>query len=136
MGTEGWDGRSRNRMKKILIVEDQPEIRKLLRMTLGRPDRSISEAADGASGWRAALELQPDIVLLDIMMPGDPDGLQLCQRIKSDPLTGHAKVILVSARGHRNDMVIGRQAGADDYLLKPFSPLRLVEVVEALSAPV
>ena len=121
-------------MKKILIVEDAPEIRKLVRLTLGRPDRSITEAVDGASGWQAALRLQPDIVLLDIMMPGDPDGLQLCQRIKSDPQTCHAKVVLVSARGHRNDMVIGRQAGADDYLLKPFSPLRLVEVVEALSA--
>ena len=123
-------------MQQILIVEDQPEIRKLLRMTLARADREISEAIDGASGWQAALRVCPDIVLLDIMMPGDPDGLQLCERIKSDAATRKAKVVLVSARGHRNDMVIGRQAGADDYLLKPFSPQRLVEVIDALSASV
>ena len=121
-------------MKKILIVEGQAEIRKLLRLTLGSAQRQLTEAVDGASGWEAVLRDRPDIVLLDIMMPGDPDGLQLRQRIKSDPQTAHAKVVLVSARGHRNDVVIGRQAGADDYLLKPFSPQRLVEVVEALGA--
>ena len=118
-------------MKQILIVEDQPDIRKLLRMTLGREDRLISEAADGASGWQAVVRLRPDVVLLDIMMPGDPDGLQLCERIKSDESTRHAKVVLVSARGHRNDLLIGKQAGADDYLIKPFSPQRLADVVAA-----
>jgi len=121
-------------MKQILIIEDQPEIRKLFRMTLTREGRTISEATDGESGWRAVVKIQPDVVLLDIMMPGDPDGLQLCERIKSDESTRHAKVVLVSARGHRNDMLIGRQAGADDYLLKPFSPQRLADVVDAFGA--
>jgi DNA-binding response OmpR family regulator len=120
-------------MKKILIVEDQPDIRKLMRLTLEADDREIAEAADGASGWEAVMRIRPDIVLLDIMMPGDLDGLQLCRRIKATDLTRETKVVLVSARGHRNDMIIGREAGADDYLLKPFSPQRLLELVQLLS---
>ena len=122
-------------MTTILIVEDQPDIRKLGRLTLDRADREITEATDGESAWAAIQAKCPDIVLLDIMMPGQPDGLQLCERIKGDQATCRAKVVLVSARGHRNDMVIGRQAGADEYILKPFSPSRLAEVVQALSPP-
>jgi DNA-binding response OmpR family regulator len=102
-------------------------------MTLKADGRELTEAVDGASGWDAALRVRPDFVLLDIMMPGEPDGLQLCRRIKADALTRAAKVVLISARGHRNDMAIGREAGADDYLLKPFSPQRLIEVIRALS---
>jgi len=122
-------------MTQILVVEDQPELRKLMRMTLAQVDCDIAEAVDGASGWDQALRVRPDVVLLDIMMPGDLDGLELCRRIKADDRTRAAKVVLVSARGHRNDMSIGREAGADDYLLKPFSPSRLVEVIQRLSAP-
>ena len=70
-----------------------------------------------------------------IMMPGSIDGLQLCERLKGDPATRSIKVVLVSARGHRNDLGIGREAGADDYLSKPFSPMRLIEVVEHLLRP-
>ena len=68
------------------------------------------------------------------MTPGDPDGLQLCQRLKSDESTRHAKVVQVSARGHCKDVIIGREAGADDDLLKPFSPQRLVELDESFGA--
>lgn len=121
-------------MKHILIVEDQPEIRHLVRMTLDAPDYQLSEAADAEAAWSAALQTPPDLVLLDIMMPGPLDGLQLCQRLKTDARTGGAKVVLVSARGHRNDIDIGRRSGADDYLVKPFSPARLLEVVEQLLA--
>jgi DNA-binding response OmpR family regulator len=121
-------------MKKILIVEDQSDIRKLIRMTLEDAEFEFTEAIDGVSGWEAAQRLQPHIVLLDIMMPGPIDGLQLCRQIKADALTRHAKVVLVSARGHRNDMTTGIEAGADDYLVKPFSPLRLLELVDSLRA--
>jgi CheY-like chemotaxis protein len=119
-------------MKKILIIEDQPEIRLLLRATLEADDCEIAEARNAQEGWDEALRSRPDLVLLDIMMPGGIDGLELCRRLKADPATREIKVILVSARGHRNDMKIGREAGADDYLLKPFSPQRLQESVERL----
>lgn len=121
-------------MKKILIVEDQADIRNLLRMTLADEPFELSEAEDAARGWLAALQVQPDLVLLDIMLPGEQDGLQLCQRLKADPRTRHARVLLVSARGHRNDVEIGRRAGADDYLMKPFSPARLLQVVQQLAS--
>ncbi len=121
-------------MKKILIVEDQPDIRKLIRMTLEFEDYEIHEAADGAFGLRMASAVAPDLVLLDVMMPGELDGLQVCQRIKSDPKLGHLKVVLLTARGQARDREAGQQAGADDYLVKPFSPLQLIETIERLIA--
>ncbi|MBU6258307.1 MAG: response regulator [Burkholderiales bacterium] len=119
-------------MKKILIVEDQADIRRLLCTTLEDEGRELREAVDADAGWLAVLDWRPDLVLLDIMMPGSIDGLQLCERIKSDPATRATRVVLVSARGHRNDLGIGREAGADDYLSKPFSPQRLMEIAERL----
>jgi DNA-binding response OmpR family regulator len=119
-------------MPKILVVEDQPEIRKLIRIVLGTAGHELFEAVDAESGMAQALAVRPDLVLLDIMMPGSMDGLQLCEWLKGNASTQHAKVVLVSARGHRNDLSIGRSAGADDYLLKPFLPTRLLEVVRGL----
>ena len=121
-------------MKKILIVEDQPDIRKLIRMTLEFEDYEIHEAADGAFGLRLASAVGPDLVLLDVMMPGELDGLQVCQRIKSDPRLAHIKVVLLTARGQARDREAGQQSGADDYLVKPFSPLQLIETIERLVA--
>jgi len=72
-------------MKKILIVEDHADIRKLIRMTLEFDNYEIHEAADGVSGLKAAQDVKPDLVLMDVMMPGELDGLQVCQRIKADP---------------------------------------------------
>jgi DNA-binding response OmpR family regulator len=121
-------------MKKILIVEDQPDIRKLIRMTLEFEDYEIHEAADGAFGLRMASAIGPDLVLLDVMMPGELDGLQVCQRIKSDPKLSGLKVVLLTARGQARDREAGQQAGADDYLIKPFSPLQLIETIDRLVA--
>jgi two-component system, OmpR family, phosphate regulon response regulator PhoB len=121
-------------MKKILIVEDQPDIRKLIRMTLEFEDYEIHEAADGAFGLRMASAVGPDLVLLDVMMPGELDGLQVCQRIKSDPKLAGLKVVLLTARGQARDREAGQLAGADDYLVKPFSPLQLIETIERLVA--
>ncbi|MBK7531085.1 response regulator [Piscinibacter sp.] len=123
-------------MKKILIVEDQPDIRKLIRMTLEFEDYEIHEAADGAFGLRMASAVGPDLVLLDVMMPGELDGLQVCQRIKSDPKLAGLKVVLLTARGQARDREAGQLAGADDYLVKPFSPLQLIETIERLVAAV
>jgi DNA-binding response OmpR family regulator len=122
-------------MKKILIVEDQPELRLLVRATLEEEGVEILECANADEGWREALRLSPDLIVLDIMMPGQMDGLQLCRRLKTTAATQRAKVVLISARGHRNDMAIGKDAGADDYLMKPFSPARLRDVVERLLMP-
>jgi two-component system, OmpR family, phosphate regulon response regulator PhoB len=119
-------------MKRVLIVEDQADIRKLIRMTLEFEDYEIHEAGDGSEGLSAAQALRPDIVLLDVMMPGELDGLQVCQRIKADPTLHSARVVLLTARGQQRDREAGESAGADDYLVKPFSPLQLIETMERL----
>ncbi|MBP6764179.1 MAG: response regulator [Rubrivivax sp.] len=119
-------------MKRVLIVEDQPDIRKLIRMTLEFEAYEIHEAADGAFGLNLARATRPDIVLLDVMMPGELDGLQVCHRLKNDPDTRHIKVVLLTARGQARDREAGQQAGADEYLVKPFSPLQLIDTIERL----
>ena len=119
-------------MKRVLIVEDQADIRKLIRMTLEFEDYEIHEAADGAFGLRMALAVKPDLVLLDVMMPGEMDGLQVCQRLKSDPATRGMKIVLLTARGQARDRESGEAAGANEYLVKPFSPLQLIDTIERL----
>jgi CheY-like chemotaxis protein len=121
-------------MKRVLIVEDQSDIRKLIRMTLEFEDYEIHEAADGAVGLHMVQAVRPDLVLLDVMMPGEFDGLQVCQRIKSDPSLAPMKVVLLTARGQARDREAGAAARADEYLVKPFSPLQLIETIERLMA--
>jgi len=118
--------------KKLLIVEDHADIRSLLRMTLEDEGHELLECADAATGELLVRDWRPDLVLLDIMMPGAFDGLELCRRIKNEPSLSRTKVLLISARGHRNDLQIGRLNGADEYLIKPFSPHRLLEQVRLL----
>lgn len=116
-------------MRKILIVEDHADIRKLLRMTLEFEDYAIEEAADGDSGLCRALESAPDVVLLDVMMPGRLNGLDVCRAIKCAPGLHHTKVVMLTARGQSGDREAGLQAGADDYLIKPFSTLQVLETL-------
>lgn len=119
-------------MKKILIVDDHADIRKLIRMTLEFEDYEVSEAADGESAVLHAQTLKPDLVLLDVMMPGAFDGLEACRRLKANPALSGAHVLLLSARGQARDREAGLQAGADGYLVKPFSPLQLIDTIAAL----
>lgn len=121
-------------MKRVLIVEDQSDIRKLIRMTLEFEAYEIHEAADGAQGLRLARALKPDVLLLDVMMPGELDGLQVCQALRADEATRAIKVVLLTARGQARDREAGQQAGADEYLVKPFSPLQLIDTIERLTA--
>lgn len=122
-------------MKSILIIEDHADIRRLLRMTLELEDYAIHEASSAPVGLAAARELCPDIVLLDVMMPGAFDGLECCRRLKADPATRHVSVVLLTARGHSHDCEAGLAAGADAYLIKPFSPLQLIEVLRQITQP-
>ncbi|MDT9000990.1 response regulator [Paucibacter sp. APW11] len=124
-------------MKRILIVEDQPDIRKLIRMTMEFEAYEIHEASDASDASTAlamAASLQPDLIVMDVMMPGDIDGLQACARLKCDDVLRHIKLILLTARGQQKDREAGLAAGADEYLLKPFSPVQLVDTIERLMA--
>ena len=119
-------------MKRVLIVEDQADIRKLIRMTLEFEPYEIHEAADGAEGLRKAHETLPDVMLLDVMMPGELDGLQVCALVRAHQALRQIRVVLLTARGQIKDRDAGQQAGADEYLIKPFSPLQLIETIERL----
>ena len=121
-------------MKRVLIIEDQSDIRKLIRMTLEFENCEIHEADNGTSGLHLASVFRPDFVLLDIMMPGAMDGLQVCRAIKSIPALASVKVVLLTARGQVRDLEAGQKAGADEYLVKPFSPLELINTMERLAA--
>ena len=121
-------------MKKILIVEDHADIRRLIRMTLEFEDCEIYEAADAAAGWTLVNFVKPDLVLLDVMMPGDVNGLELCLAIKIDPSLAGVKVIILSACGSSADCQAGMQAGADAYMVKPFSPMQLLAHVHNAEA--
>lgn len=114
--------------KRILIIEDMAEIRRLLRVSLNRDDFEVFEAANGDSGLAMALELKPDLVLLDRMMPGTLNGLSVCRAIKS----GEAppKVLMITAMRGRENVAEGRDAGADGYIVKPFSPMELLANVD------
>jgi two-component system, OmpR family, phosphate regulon response regulator PhoB len=120
-------------MKTILIIEDQPDVRDLVRMTLEMKNYSVQEAADGERGLLAAANLQPDVVLLDLLMPGALNGLAVCQRIKADPHLKRTAVVILTGRTEPGVREAALQAGADDFLIKPFSPRQLLQVVQRLA---
>jgi two-component system, OmpR family, alkaline phosphatase synthesis response regulator PhoP len=109
----------------MLIVEDDPDIMELLAYTLGKEGYEVLQAPSGEAGLKAVKDRTPDIVVLDVMLPG-MDGLELLRRLKSDTSSRKTPVILVSAKGEESDIVAGLELGADDYVTKPFSPRVLV----------
>lgn len=117
---------------RIVVIEDQPEIRQLIRMTLEFGDYLLFEAADADAGWAAIEQQAPDLVLLDVMMPGSMDGLELCRRLRAVPEQARLPVILLTARSQQHDIEAGREAGADAYLTKPFSPMELLDRIGLL----
>lgn len=120
-------------MKKILIVDDQVEVRELVQVTLEIGDYQILSAENGQQAVDIARVEHPDIILLDIMMPGsDVDGLEACRLLKADPATADITIVMLSAKGQEVDIETGKVAGADDYFTKPFSPIALIEKVESV----
>lgn len=119
-------------MPQILLVEDHADIRRLIRMTLECEGFQIHEAGDAQTGLAMAKALQPDLVLLDLMMPGPMNGLDLCRALRAEPALRQVPVTTHTARGSSNDREAGLQAGADAYLVKPFSPMQLLELLGTL----
>ena len=117
-------------MKKILIVDDQLEIRSLVEVTLETEDYEIFQAKSGEEAVEIAKLQKPDLIIMDIMMPGDIDGLEATHILKNDPGTSNCRIVLLTARGQQDDIEEGYKAGAEDYFVKPFSPLELIKKVE------
>lgn len=122
-------------MKTILITEDKLEVRELIKVTLRMGDFTLLEAASGEQAVEMCRTHKPDLVLMDIMMPGAIDGLEATRIIKNDPATNESKVVILTARGQLEDVAAGEQVGADAYFIKPFSPLELIQQVERLLLP-
>ena len=116
---------------RILIIEDEPDIRKTLEYNFSKESFEVFQAASIAEGEQAIVEHNPDIVILDLMLP-DGSGLTLCRDIKSDPATKHLPVILLTAKADEVDRVVGFELGADDYVTKPFSVRELILRVKAI----
>lgn len=107
-------------MKRILIIEDEKELAELLAFNLEKEGYRACIAFDGASGVESAKELAPDLILLDVMIPG-MNGFEVCRLLKGNPKTAGIPVLMLTARGEEVDRVVGFEVGADDYVTKPFS---------------
>jgi DNA-binding response OmpR family regulator len=117
-------------MATVLIVDDDPDIRDVAAMKLSLAGLDVHTESDGQRGLEAALEMRPDIVLLDWMMP-NLTGLEVCRRLREATETAGTTIILLTAKAQERDVELGFSAGADDYIVKPFSPRELVTRVTA-----
>ncbi len=116
--------------RRILCIEDEPEMIDLIRLILGRRGFEVSGASGGRAGLQAVRETSPDLILLDLMMP-DMDGWEVYEQLKADEVTRGVPVIIVTARAQSIDKLLGlRVAKVDDYVTKPFSPQELITSVE------
>ncbi|HIK46558.1 MAG TPA: response regulator transcription factor [Leptolyngbyaceae cyanobacterium M65_K2018_010] len=115
----------------ILIVEDEAEIAHLIRLYLEKEGFTCEVCEDGETALRYQQTLQPDLIILDVMLP-KLDGLEVCTRIRQGPGAKDPYILMLTARGEEIDRIIGLSTGADDYLVKPFSPRELVARVRAL----
>ncbi len=117
--------------KRILIVEDENDVVDLLTLNLRKAGGFlISKAGDGATGLTKARAEKPDFIILDLMLPKIP-GLEVCKILKSEAATRHIPILMLTARAEEIDRVVGLECGADDYVTKPFSPLRRGATEEA-----
>ena len=117
--------------QRVLIVEDEPDIRDLLLFHLEREGYQVAPCRSGAEALRLARATAPDLVLLDLMLP-EMGGLEVCRRLREDPSTQSLPIVMLTARGDEVDRVLGLELGADDYVVKPFSPRELVARIRAV----
>jgi len=118
-------------MQRILIIEDERDLAELLAFSLNQAGYATTIASDGADGLTKALTELPDLVVLDLMLPGLL-GTEVCRRLRKEPTTARVPVLMLTARGEEIDRVVGFEVGADDYVVKPFSVREVVLRVKAL----
>ena len=117
--------------KTILVVEDDGDIQELLAYNLAREGFNVLRALTGEEGVRMTSEHLPDLIVLDLMLPGI-DGIEVCRKIRRDPETENIPVVMLTAKGENTDIITGLEIGADDYVTKPFSPKVLVARMRAV----
>jgi two-component system, OmpR family, alkaline phosphatase synthesis response regulator PhoP len=119
--------------KKILVIEDDPATLRLVDYSLRHEGYQVISASNGLEGLRKAIGESPDLVILDVMLPG-MDGFEICHRLKSEPATAQLPILMFSAKAQEIDKDTGIKVGADDYLTKPAAPSEIVSRVEKLLA--
>ena len=119
-------------MSRIVVADDEPELGELIVMLLERLGHDVELARSGAAALEACATDTPDLVLLDVGMPGEVDGLEATRRLRRRPETRRVPVLLLTAHGSEADVAAGFEAGASDYLVKPFGARELATRVEAL----
>jgi len=117
--------------KKILVVEDEPDIRKLVHYNLAQERFKVIEAEDGEKALKSVQREKPHLIVLDLMLPG-LSGLELCRSLRERPETSQIPILMLTAKAGEADRIVGLEMGADDYLTKPFSPRELVARVKAI----
>jgi DNA-binding response OmpR family regulator len=119
-------------VSQILVADDEPELGDLLEMVLHRLGHEVVLVRDGVSALEACEAASPDLVVLDVGMPGELDGLEVTRRLRAQPTTARVPVLLLTARGSDADVTSGFEAGASDYLVKPFNAREVSTRVTAL----
>jgi two-component system alkaline phosphatase synthesis response regulator PhoP len=117
--------------RKIVVIEDEPDIRELIDYNLKREGFAVAVAGSGDEGVKLVVREAPDLVLLDLLLPGQ-DGIEVCRKLKTDPVTQAIPIIMVSAKDDESDIILGLGVGADDYITKPFRPKELIARVKAV----
>jgi len=117
--------------KKIIVIEDEEAIQELLHYNLNKEGYDITCVENGEEGIKTAKKELPDLIILDLMLPGI-DGLEACKILKNDPLTEHLPIVMLTAKGEEADIIVGLELGADDYIIKPFSPRVLLARIKAV----
>lgn len=117
--------------EKVVVIEDEADIREVIEHNLSREGYHVYSSPDGEKGLQLVKKKTPDLVLLDLMLPG-LDGIDVCRELKANPLTHAIPVIMVTAKGEESDIVLGLGIGADDYVTKPFSPRELIARAKAV----
>ena len=117
--------------KLILSIDDEKDLIELIRYNLEREGFKVKGALDGETGLAMAHEEMPDLIIVDLMLPGI-DGLEVCRRLRSDSRTAGIPLIMLTAKSAESDLVVGLELGADDYVTKPFSPRELLARIRAL----
>jgi DNA-binding response OmpR family regulator len=121
-------------MAKVLIADDQPTMRQLVRLTLESGHFEILEAPDGDAALEIARAERPDLLFLDWTMPGMA-GVEVCRALRDDPATADIRIVMLTARSQDSDRALAEEMGADDYITKPFSPIQLLEKVRDVLGP-
>ena len=119
-------------MKKILIVDNQKEVRELVEIILRSGDYKILQAKNAKEAIETVEAEKPDLVIMDIMMPGEMDGIEATRFLKENSQTKNSKIIILTVKGQTTDLDEGIRAGADGYFIKPFSPIDLIRKVEEI----